>query len=52
MDADIVRGYIEARAGALRAEGFDPDVLMADAHDTDHGTRLLRRFAELALAGG
>ncbi|MDH5676032.1 MAG: glutamine amidotransferase [Myxococcales bacterium] len=47
FDADIVRGYIEARADTISAEGLDPDALAAAARDTDDGKRVLRRFAEL-----
>jgi GMP synthase (glutamine-hydrolysing) len=47
FDADIVRGYIEARREQLQLEGLDPDALISAARDTEHGTRLLRRFAEL-----
>ena len=47
-DADVIRGYIEARAGAIREEGLDPDALIAATTDTDHGTEILRRFAELS----
>ncbi|MGD8862946.1 MAG: hypothetical protein PVI30_23230, partial [Myxococcales bacterium] len=52
FDADIVRGYIEARRDTIAAEGLDPDALQAAARDTDHGKRLLRRFAHLALRSG
>jgi GMP synthase (glutamine-hydrolysing) len=47
FDADIVRGYIAARRDQLAAEGLDPDGLTAGATDTEHGTLLLRRFAQL-----
>ncbi len=47
FDADIVRGYIEARRDAITAEGQDPDQLHAHARDTADGTLLLRRFAQL-----
>ena len=47
-DADIVRGYIEGRRQQLVAEGMDPDALLRAAADTDHGTRILRRFLDLA----
>jgi len=47
FDADIVRGYIAARRDQLAAEGLDPDQLLRSATDTEHGTLLLRRFAQL-----
>ncbi|MGD8863291.1 MAG: glutamine amidotransferase [Myxococcales bacterium] len=52
FDADIVRGYIEARRDTIAGEGQDPDALQAAARDTDHGTLILRRFAHLALRSG
>jgi GMP synthase (glutamine-hydrolysing) len=47
-DVDAIRGYIEARAEKIREEGLDPDALVAAATDTEHGTTILRRFAELS----
>ena len=47
-DADAIRGYIEARAEKIRDEGLDPEALIAAATDTEHGTAILRRFAELS----
>jgi GMP synthase (glutamine-hydrolysing) len=47
FDADIVRGYIDARREQLALEGLDPDALYRDALDTPHGSLLLRRFAQL-----
>jgi len=47
FDADIVRGYIDARRADIAAEGQDPDVLYARARDTADGTLLLRRFTQL-----
>lgn len=49
FDADIIRGYIQARREAIADEGLDPDALAHAATDSDHGRRLLRRFAELAI---
>jgi GMP synthase (glutamine-hydrolysing) len=49
FDADIVRGYIEARRAQIEAEGLDAASLHAGATDTPHGPELLRRFAQLAL---
>jgi len=47
FDAHIVRGYIDGRRGLIEAEGLDADALRAEATDSDHGTRLLRRFGEI-----
>ena len=44
FDADIVRGYIDARRPDLQAEGLDADALYTQATDTLHGSLLLRRF--------
>ncbi|MFW5875101.1 MAG: glutamine amidotransferase [Myxococcota bacterium] len=49
FDADIIRGYIAARREAIAGEGLDPDALQHATLDGDHGRRLLRRFAELAV---
>ena len=47
FDADIVRGYIDARSDQLAAEGLDAAKLQRSATDTPHGSLLLRRFAQL-----
>ena len=47
FDADIVRGYITARHGAILDEGLNPDDLRNATSDAPHGTALLRRFIEL-----
>ncbi|MGN6788720.1 MAG: glutamine amidotransferase [Rhodanobacteraceae bacterium] len=44
-----MRAYIEARAGALREEGLDPDAFMAEIHETEAARTLLERFAHVAL---
>jgi GMP synthase (glutamine-hydrolysing) len=47
FDGDVMRGYIEAREAALRAEGIEPGSVPAtDAPDAE---RVLRTFARLAL---
>jgi len=48
FDADIVRGYFQARACAIAKEGLDPRSLSAAARDTPHGRQILSRFAELS----
>lgn len=47
FDADIVRGYIEGRRNVIAEEGLDPDQLHAEAKDSPHGTRVLRRFGSI-----
>lgn len=47
FDAETARAYIAARRDRMRAEGLDPDALIADVRDAPGGPRLLRRFAEL-----
>lgn len=47
FDADIVRGYVAARRDLINAEGLDASAIEQAARDTDHGPRVLRRFAEL-----
>ena len=43
-----MRGYIRARADALRAEGHDPDALLAAVRPAPAARRVLQRFARLA----
>jgi GMP synthase (glutamine-hydrolysing) len=50
FDADIVRGYIDARREQLVVEGLDADALWQCARDTRHGRELLERFARLVRA--
>ncbi len=47
FDADIVRGYIEGRRALIEEEGLDAGALLDATRDTDHGTRVLRRFGEI-----
>ena len=47
FDAEIVRGYVRARRSVLLEEGLDPDAISSSICDTDHGTRVLRRFGEI-----
>jgi GMP synthase (glutamine-hydrolysing) len=50
FDADIIRGYIDARADDLRREGLDPAALTAATRDDAAGRTLLGRFRDLADA--
>jgi GMP synthase (glutamine-hydrolysing) len=52
FDADIVRGYIDARREQLQTEGLDAEAMLREARDTPYGGRLLRRFAELVRISG
>lgn len=44
MDADIIRGYVTARASIIRDEGGDPEALLAGVHDGTRGHDVLRNF--------
>lgn len=44
---EVSRGYIEARAEALAAEGLNPVALAASCQDSPESAALLPRFAEL-----
>jgi GMP synthase (glutamine-hydrolysing) len=47
FDAEVMRGYIDARSDELRREGLDAAALRDAVEETRGGTRLLRRFAAL-----
>ena len=42
-----VRAYLLARTEKVRAEGLDPDALLAAIRESPGGPRILQRFAEL-----
>jgi GMP synthase (glutamine-hydrolysing) len=44
MDGDAMRGYLEARAHLIEAEGGDPNALIARATDAPEGASTLRSF--------
>jgi GMP synthase (glutamine-hydrolysing) len=50
LDADIMRGYLEARAQLLRDEGADPVALLAAVHDGTPGRDVLRNFVRSVAA--
>ncbi len=55
VDGDTMRGYVEARAELVRADGLDPDAIRARAVDAPHGADTLRNFVRhvvLHRAGG
>jgi len=47
FDHEVSRRYIELRREKIVSEGLDPDALIAGVRESDHGARLLARFAEL-----
>lgn len=47
FSAEVVRGYLEAKREAMRAEGMDPDSLLDDVRETRWGGDILARFAAL-----
>jgi GMP synthase (glutamine-hydrolysing) len=48
FDQEVSRRYIALRRDKILAEGLDPDALMAGVRESEHGARLLARFAEIA----
>jgi len=48
FSAAHMRGYVHARADALRAEGRDPAALSRNITATPHARRLMRRFVAVA----
>jgi len=47
FDADILRGYLEARRSDIASEGIDVDAQLKATRDSDHGHRILLRFEKL-----
>ena len=45
FDADVMRGYLLARGHLVRAEGGNPEALLAAVHDGTRGGDILRNFA-------
>jgi GMP synthase (glutamine-hydrolysing) len=50
FDADVMRGYLLGRAHLIRAEGGDPDALLAAVHGGTRGAEILRNFAKWVSA--
>ncbi|MEE4270218.1 MAG: glutamine amidotransferase [Thermoanaerobaculales bacterium] len=48
FSASVIRDFIEARREDLKAEGGDPQRLLAGVHETPWGGDILGRFARLA----
>jgi GMP synthase (glutamine-hydrolysing) len=44
VGAEVLRGYVRARASVISAEGLDSDAIHADVRDAPHGAALLRNF--------
>jgi GMP synthase (glutamine-hydrolysing) len=47
FSAEVIRGYIEAKRDAMRAEGMDPNRLLAGVRETRWSGDILARFAVL-----
>lgn len=52
FDGPSAREYVARRMEAIRAEGDDPEALLAGIRDSDHGRAVLRRFARIAADQG
>jgi GMP synthase (glutamine-hydrolysing) len=52
FDADVMRGYLHARADRVRDEGMDPEALLAAVHEGTRGRDILRGFAAAIPARG
>lgn len=51
IDGDAMRGYVEARAHLIEAEGRDAAPIAAGATDTPHGGDTLRNFVRHVVLG-
>jgi GMP synthase (glutamine-hydrolysing) len=49
VDGDVMRGYLEARAHLVAAEGLDPVALRERSVDTPHGADTLRNFVRYVV---
>ena len=52
FDADVMRGYLAARASILAGEGRDPAALLAGVHAGTRGREILRNFPRGFIATG
>jgi GMP synthase (glutamine-hydrolysing) len=50
FDADVMRGYLRARAQLIRAEGLGAEALLQGVHDATRGADILRNFARSLAA--
>jgi GMP synthase (glutamine-hydrolysing) len=51
IDGDAMRGYVDARAHLIEAEGLDLAAIRAAAADAPDGAATLRNFVELVVRG-
>lgn len=51
IDGDAMRGYVEARAHLVTAEGLDADAIRARSVDTPYGAETLRNFVRHVVMG-
>jgi GMP synthase (glutamine-hydrolysing) len=51
IDGDAMRGYVEARAHLVEAEGGDPRAILANVADAPEGASTLRSFVRLVVRG-
>lgn len=52
IDGDAMRGYVEARAHLVSAEGLDPESIRDRSVDTPYGAETLRNFIRHVVRGG
>ena len=52
FDAEVMRGYIAARAGLIAEEGLDPESMAESASDTPMSGQVLRNFVRHFVASG
>jgi GMP synthase (glutamine-hydrolysing) len=52
IDGDAMRGYVDARATLVSAEGLDPQAIFARAVDTPDAAATLRNFVRLVVPRG
>lgn len=51
IDGDAMRGYVDARAHLVSAEGLDPRMVRERVVDTPHGAETLRNFIRHVVRG-
>lgn len=49
FDGDVMRGYVDARAQLVSAEGLDPVAIRARSVDTPYGAETLRNFVRYVV---
>ena len=48
---DIIKDYIRLRYEDVESEGLEPNKMIADIEDINHGTAILQRFAQICFSG-